>query len=189
MLSKLEAVNQMLSAVGEQVILVEIEGAGDYANCAAVLDAETKKTLAKGWNFNTETDVTLTPNTDGKLELPDNVLQVDAVDKTLNVTQRGLFLYDLDNRTDVFTGPVVVEWVLGFPFESCPYHVQRQIVAAATMKYQRGYVGSQLLDQFAQDERMEARADAADAESQEDDYNVLDNPDLAYLRRRTYRGI
>jgi len=177
----------MLIAVGEQVILVEVEGAGDYANCSAVLDAETRKVLAKGWNFNSETEVELTPDVDGKLAVPDNALQVDASDPTVKVAQRGLFLYDLEKRTDVFDAPLKVDWVLNFPFEACPYHVQRQIVAAAALKYQRGFVGSQLLDQFGQAERAEAGADAGDAESQEDDFNILDNPDLAYLRRQSYR--
>lgn len=187
MLSRLEAINEMLTAVGEQVILVEIEGAGDYANCSAVLDAEARKVLAKGWFFNTENNVELTPGADGKIAIPSNVLQIDPEDPALKLAQRGAFLYDLSKRTDTFTDPVEVKWVLNFPFEDIPYHVQRQIVATAAQKYQRGFVGSKLLDDFGQAERAEAGADAGDTESDVDDYNILDNPDLAYLRRQTYR--
>lgn len=187
MLTRLQAINQMLSSVGEQVALVEIEGAGDFANCSTVLDAATRKVLSKGCYFNTEKDVELTPDAAGKIALPPNVLQVDPVDDTLQVVQRGAFLYDKEKRSDVFTAPVTVEWVLDFPFESVPFPIQQEIVARAAMRYQRSYVGSPALDQFAQAEAIEAVADAADAESDSDDYNILDNPDLAYLRRRFAR--
>jgi len=187
MLSRLQAINQMLTAHGEQIILVEVEGAGDYANCSAVLDAETTKVLAKGCFFNTDRKVELTPDVDGKIAVADNVLQIDPVDPSLQIAQRGAFLYDLDNQTDVFTKPVTVTRILNFPFEQCPFAIQREIVARAAMAYQRGYVGSAQLDAFAKDERLEAVADSHDAESDSDDFNILDNPDLAYLHRRTYR--
>ncbi|MDR6455501.1 hypothetical protein J2788_005011 [Variovorax paradoxus] len=177
----------MLIAVGEQIILVEVEGAGDYANCSAVLDAETTKVLAKGCFFNTDREVELQPDANGKIAVADNILQIDPVDPSLRIVQRGGFLYDLDNQTDVFTAPVTVTRILNFTFEQCPFTVQREVVARAAMTYQRGYVGSPQLDAFAKEERLEATADAQDAESDSDDYNILDNPDLAYLRRQTYR--
>lgn len=177
----------MLTPVGEQVILVEIEGAGDYANCSAVLDAETLKVLAKGWAFNSEKEVEFTPDVDGKIAVAPETLQIDPSDRREDFVQRGPFLYNKTKKTDVFTKPVKCDVIRSFPFEDCPYMVQRIIVAQAAMAYQRAYVGSKQLDEFAQEERGEAGADALDAESDVDDYNILDNPDLYYLSRRTYR--
>ncbi|WPH18226.1 hypothetical protein [Variovorax paradoxus] len=187
MLSRLQAVNQMLTPVGEQVILVEFEGAGDYANCSAVLDAETLKVLAKGWAFNSEKEVEFIPDVDGKIAVPPETLQIDPSDRREDYVQRGSFLYDKINKTDVFTESVKCDVVRAFPFEDCPFMVQRIIVAQAAKVYQRSYVGSPQLDAFAQEERDEAGADALDAESDVDDYNILDNADLSYLNRRTYR--
>lgn len=189
MLSRLQAINQMLIAVGEQVILVEVAGAGDYANCSAVLDAETTKVLAKGWDFNTDKDVEFAPDVDGRIALGNNVLRIDPQDRSRRITQRGLFLYDKTNKTDVFTAPVTAHRILDFPFEQCPYNVQREIVGRACKVYQRAFVGSQQLDQFALEEQAEATADARDAEVDGDDFNMLDNPDLWYVRRQRYRGI
>lgn len=177
----------MLTPVGEQVILVEIEGAGDYANCSAVLDAETLKVLAKGWAFNTDKEVEMTPDVDGKIAVPPGTLQIDPTDSREDYVQRGAFLYNKIKKTDVFTSTVKCDVVKAFAFEDCPYMVQRIIVAQAAKVYQRSYVGSEQLDKFAQDERQEAGADALDAESDVDDYNILNNPDLFYLHRRTYR--
>jgi hypothetical protein len=177
----------MLTPVGETVILVEIAGAGDYANCSAVLDAETLKVLAKGWAFNSEKEVELSPDVNGKIAVAPETLQIDPSDSHADCVQRGAFLYDKAAKTDVFTKPVKCDVVKAFAFEDCPYMVQRIIVAQAAKVYQRSYVGSKQLDEFAQEERQEAGADALDAESDVDDYNILDNPDLHYLNRRTYR--
>lgn len=187
MLSRLQAINQMLIAVGEQVILTEVAGAGDYANCSSVLDAETTKVLAKGWDFNTDNDVGFTPDAAGKIALPANLLRLDPQDRSRRISQRGSFMYDKTNKTDVFKTPVTAHVILGFPFEQCPYNVQREIVGRAAKVYQRSFVGSQQLDQFAVEEQIEATADARDAEVDGDDFNILDNPDLAYLRRQNHR--
>ena len=190
MLTRLEAINQMLTAVGEQVILIEVEGAGDYANASAILDAETKKVLAKGWHFNTDEGVALNPDASGRVLVAPNVLRLDVLDPSLDVAQRGGYLYNRAKQTDVFTAPVKVDRVIAMPFEACPYHAQREIVGRACQAYQRSYVGSDALDKYAAEERYEATADSRDAEVDEDDFNMLDNPDLAYLRRRTYyRGV
>ncbi|SPA50604.1 hypothetical protein [Cupriavidus taiwanensis] len=184
-LSRLEAVNMMLSAVGESVILVEVEGAGDFANCSAILDAATKAVLAKDYDFNTEVR-TLVPDANGNLLVGPEVLKIDPVDPYLKVVQRGTKLYNKADRTDVFTDSLDVNVTLYFPFEECPYHVQQRIVADATAKYQTSYVGSVAADNFLQRDRGEAIADSQASESDVDDYNMLDNPDLAFLRRRTY---
>lgn len=184
-LSRLEAVNQMLSAVGESVILVEVEGAGDFANCSAILDFTTKAVLAKDYDFNTEVR-TLTPDVNGNLLVGPEVLKVDAVDPYLRLVQRGSKLYDKTKKTDVFTDPVDVNVTLYFPFEEVPYHVQTRIVADATAKYQTSYVGSTTADSFLQRDRKESIADSEANEADVEDYNILDNPDLAFLRRRTY---
>lgn len=177
----------MLVAVGESVILVLEEGAGDYANCSAVLDAETAKVLAKGWYFNTDKGVSLAPDVDGRILVPPSTLSLDPTDPKADIAQRDGYLYDLKNHTDVFAEPVRVDRIVLLTFEGCPFHVQREIVGKAAQAYQRGFVGSDTLDKYTTEERAEATADARDAEVDEDEYNVLDNPDLAYLRRQTFR--
>lgn len=175
----------MLAAVGESVILVEVEGAGDFANCSAILDATTKAVLAKDYEFNTEVR-TLVPDVNGNLLVGNEVLKIDPVDPYRKVVQRGTRLFDKTARTDVFTDPIDVNVTLYFPFEDCPYHVQQRIVADATAKYQTSYVGSVAADNFLQRDRGEAVADSQASESDVDDYNMLDNPELSFLHRRTY---
>ncbi|KAF1049331.1 hypothetical protein [Xylophilus sp.] len=189
MLTRLQAINQILVAVGEQVILVEVAGAGDYANAGAVLDAETIKVLAKGWDFNTDNGWKTGPDSDGHVLIPASVLHVASSDPNRNIVQRGDRLYDVDRKSDEFDADLEVNLIRSFAFEDCPYHVQREVVGRAIKAYQRSYVGSSQLDQFAQEEQYEAQGDARDAESVIDDFNMLDNPDLYYLRRRVHRRL
>jgi hypothetical protein len=186
-MTRLQAVNRMLEAVGESVILVEVAGAGDYANCSSIIDQVTSDLLAKDWDFNTEVR-TLTPATDGTIVVTPEVLKIDPVDPYANYVERQGKLYDKTKNTFVFTQSVDVNVTLLFSFEDCPYHVQRAIAATAAQRYQRNYVGSATADKFISEDRFEAGADAADAESTVDDYNILDNPDFAWLRRRTFNN-
>lgn len=175
----------MLIGVGEAVILVQVEGAGDYANCSAILDTITRRVLAKGFEFNSET-LEYVPDESGEIAVPPEVMSIDATDKRRRIVQRGTRLYDKETHSFTFDKNLEVDVILYLPFEDCPEHVQNKIVADAAAKYQRSYVGSVNLDQFAQQERAEVGSDTADAEFEVDDFNILDNPDLRYLHRGRY---
>lgn len=177
MLTKLQAINEMLTAVGETAVLVTVEGASDTVNAETVLDAETRKVLSKGWHANTDENVTLTPDVDGFIAVPTDALQVDPVDRRVDLVKRGGRLWNRTDNTDVFDAPVVVKIIRNLPFEDLPFPLQSRIVAQAVVKYQRAYVGSKQLDEFNGDELIMAETDARDAEVESDDLNMLDNAD------------
>lgn len=177
MLTKLQAINEMLTAVGETAVLTTVEGASDTVNAETVLDAETLKVLSKGWHANTDENVTLSPDVDGFINVPTNALQIDPVDRRIDLVSRGGRLWNRTDNTDIFDAPVVVKIIRALPFEDLPYPLQARIVAQAILKYQRAYVGSKQLDDFNREELGAAEADARDAEVESDDYNILDNAD------------
>ncbi|OXJ32673.1 hypothetical protein CFB82_20015 [Burkholderia sp. HI2714] len=186
-LTRLQAVNRMLTAVGESVILVEVTGAGDYANCSDILDQVTQEVLLKDYKSNTETR-TLVPDTNGNIVVPPEVLKVDTVDPYLDVTFRAGRLYDRANATDVFTAPVTVSVTLGLRFEDLPFSLQLEIVTKAARRYQKFYVGSQTADGFLKEDEAVATSIAEDAEADTEDYNLLDTYELSWLRRRTFNN-
>ncbi|WP_261534348.1 hypothetical protein [Burkholderia multivorans] len=186
-LSRLQAVNRMLTAVGESVILVEVAGAGDYANCSDILDQVTQEVLLKDYKCNTERR-TLVPDADGRIVVPPEVLKIDPVDPYLDVTFRAGRLYDRANATDVFTAPVEVDVTLGLRFEDIPFSLQLEVVAKAARRYQKFYVGSQTADGFLKEDEAIAASIAEDAEADTEDYNLLETPELSWLRRRTFNN-
>jgi hypothetical protein len=185
--TKLEAINAMLTAVGESVVLTYVEGASDVANAEAVLNQETRNVLAIGWDCNVDDGVELTPDTDGRIAVPEDALQIDPVDPYVKVVQRGEFLWDKTNLTDIFDKPIKFRIVRLVDFEGLPYPLAARIAAQAAVRYQAGYVGSPTLDRSAKEALQAADAQAQDAESDSDDYNVLDNVDIAWFRRDVRR--
>lgn len=178
-LTNLQAINQMLTAVGDTAVLTVIDGASDTTNAQVILDAETLKVLSKGWHCNTDNGVVLTPDVSGHIAVPADALQIDPEDTRLDYTIRAGRLYDKTKNTDVLDKPVTVTIIRSLPFAELPFALQQRIVAQAVLKYQRAYVGSAQLDEFNRDELLIANADAEDAEVEADDYNILDNVDIA----------
>ncbi|OJB09075.1 hypothetical protein BGV52_15415 [Burkholderia ubonensis] len=186
-LTRLQAVNRMLTAVGESVILVEVAGAGDYANCSDILDQVTQEVLLKDYKCNTERR-SLTPDTEGHVAVPPEVLKVDATDPRLDITFRAGRLYDRENASDVFDKPVEVDLTLGLRFEDLPFSLQLEIAAKAARRYQKFYVGSQTADGFLKEDEAVAASIAQDAEADTEDYNLLDTYELSWLRRHTFNN-
>lgn len=158
MLTKLQALNRMLTAVGETTVLVRVDGAGDLANAEVVLDAETLAVLATGWRCNTDAGVLLPVASGGKVAVPTDALLIDATDSTRDLVPRGGFLWDRGTNTDVLGAAVRVNVIRSLAFEAVPYVIQQAIVARAARVYQRDYVGSEEAD-------ARLKAAAEDAES------------------------
>lgn len=177
----------MLTAVGESVILVEVAGAGDYANCSDILDQVTQEVLLKDYKCNTEVR-TLTPDADGRIAVSPDILKIDSIDPRFDVTFRAGQLYDRKAATNVFTNPIEVSVTLSLAFEDIPFSLQLEIVTKAARRYQKGYVGSTTADQFLKEDEAVAASIAEDAEADTEDYNLLDSPDLHWLRRRSFNN-
>lgn len=187
-LTNLQALNQMLTSVGETAVLTIVAGASDTTNAQTILDAETAKVLVRGWHCNTDEAVTLNPDVSGRIAVPADALQIDPTDTRLDYTQRAGFIWDREGNTNVIGKPVEFRIIRSLPFESLPFALQQRIVAQATLKYQRAYVGSQQLDAFNREELLSAHAEAEDAEVEGDDYNILDNADVARIAYRFTNG-
>ena len=77
MTTKLEAINTMLSCIGQSP-LNTLEGTKSYFTIAAekILDDETKRVQLAGWDFNSEFDYQLNPDSDGYINITDDLLMV-----------------------------------------------------------------------------------------------------------------
>jgi hypothetical protein len=193
MLTKLQAINEILTSVGETPALTLVTGAADTTAAETVLDAETRKVLAKGWHFNTDEDFEIVPDVNGRLAVPADALSIDNTEETrskYDLVERSGFLYDKTTHSNVIGAAVKCRIVRDVAFADIPFHIQRVIVAQATRKYQQSYIGSAALDTAATNELVQAVGASEDTEADSDDYNILDNP-LVYGRhwRRRYFGV
>ena len=164
-MSKLEAVNEMLSDIGERPVNV-LAGSTrlDVQRAESTLDRVSRSIQGRGWWFNTDL-ITVTVDGSGYYTIPANYTHVEVLDggpvqaspaEPPFLVIRSGRLYDANNATDVFTGEPEVD-LRGhrlLPYESLPSSAREYIYTVATIRFQSRAFGSQAVDQ-------ELRAQAA----------------------------
>ena len=190
--TKLDAVNTMLGYVTEAPV-------NSIANTTAlppsaalakgVIDEVSREVQQDGWHFNTAQDYTLEANASNKFVLPDNVLQVDTVDTTYDVVQRGTTLFDRKNYTDVFTEEELkVNITFLLEYEELPEQARRYIALKASRMFANRLVGSREIEALIYRDEIRAKAAMEEAEGNNSDRTIFDNYDTATrigINRRT----
>ena len=181
--SKLDAVNTMLGYVTEAPV-------NSIANTTAlppsaalakgVIDEVSREVQQDGWHFNTAQDYKLEANASNKFVLPDNVLQVDTVDTTYDVVQRGTTLFDRKNYTDVFTeDELKVNITFLLEYEELPEQARRYIALKASRMFANRLVGSREIEALIYRDEIRAKSAMEEAEGNNSDRTIFDNYDTA----------
>lgn len=173
--TQLEAVNLMLSVIGESPVNSLNDGASvDAVQAKFILTNTTRAVQLEGWWFNTETNIKLSPDTDsGEVKVPGNALKVDPSDKSSKVIARGSRLYDTENHTYKFSQPVEVDMVLFLPFEELPESARNYITVKAGRTFQERVLGSETLSSFSKDDERQARSQLFIEDNEAGDANML----------------
>lgn len=186
--TELEAINTMLSTIGESPVnTVEDNGNVDAVLARQILRSTSREVQARGWHFNTEKDYSVLPDFSKYLTLPQTVLRVDTVnaDQDIDVVVRGTRLYDRKKHTYLFDKPVKVDMVVLLPFEEIPEAARYYITVRAARIFQQRVVGSDTLSSFNSQDEMRAKVLLEDYEAETADYNMLsDNYSVARVLDR-----
>ena len=161
MTTQLQAINQMLTGIGQAPVVSLDIANPEIATALSILENVNREVQGEGWNFNTEVNYPFVPNNDGEIVVPDNVLQLSD-NKTSNSQQyqtvlRNGKLYDKVFHTYEFPGndPVLCDVVWLFPFEDLPQVFKDYVTQRAARVFAGSVVGSKEMFQFnAQDETM-----------------------------------
>lgn len=176
--TELEAVNIMLSVIGESPIssLAAGSAVADAVTAQQTLSEVNRAVQSKGWHFNTDKEFTLSPEAfTGEIRVPSNCLRVDTVtdDKEVDVVLRGQRLYDRKNHTYSFTKSLKVDLVILLPFEEIPETARHYITVKAARVFQARTVGAETLFSFSQIDERDALVAFKKAEGITGDYNIL----------------
>jgi hypothetical protein len=176
--SELEAINTILSVIGESPIssLSDISSVADAVTAKSILSEVSRQVQTKGWHFNTEKDFELSPDTFSKeIVIPSNALRVDAMgdDREVDAVQRGSKLYDRVNHTFQFTKSIKCDLVVLLPFDELPQAARHYITIKAARIFQSRTVGSEALYQFTAVDEKDALLDLKRNEGITGDYNIL----------------
>lgn len=186
--TKLEAVNIMLSSIGDSPVNSLNSGLVDAEIAETILNGINREIQGKGWHFNTEIKMKLSPSIDNEIALPQNCLRVDrtVTDKDEDVIQRGGRLYNKTTHSFILKSPVEVDMVVLLDFEDIPEAARRYITIRASRIFQDRVVGDETLHTFQQSDEMQAMVELMDEEAITADYSIFDNYDVA---RVLHRGI
>tara|TARA_Y100001973_G_scaffold106085_1_gene181952 strand:+ start:3861 stop:4460 length:600 start_codon:yes stop_codon:yes gene_type:complete len=193
-LSKLEAVNIILDAIGETPVSSLESGLPDAEAAETKLNEVNKTVQAKGWHQNTEKKLKLMPDSDKYIVVPDSYLRVDTTgtSRSTNVAVRTYLnksmLYNVKDQTFSFTADLFCDVVLLLEFSDLTLELSNYIAYRAARKFQEAQMQSTTLDGFTVRAEMEAYAALMDAETENEDTNILtDNEHCWYTTNRNHR--
>ena len=175
--TELEAINIMLAAIGEAPINSLTDTLPVDARTAQnTLTEVNKEVQSEGWSFNTEIDVTLTRDGSNQINLPINVLRVDAnvhQHPTIDPIQRGLKLYDRQNNKYEFDDDLICTVVYFRDFNEITEQARRYINIKAARIFVDRLIGDQGLRTYTQEDETRARAILTESDYANADHNLL----------------
>jgi hypothetical protein len=188
--TKLDAVNTMLSIIGEPPIN-SISGTtrADAQIALNILTEISREVQNAGWHFNTEKNVEFQPDVNKEINLADNVVRVDLEDEnqssTVDVVVRGSKLYNRYSRSYLFDATIKATTVYLLEFEELPQAARQFIMIRAGRVFGDRMVGSEKHHGFTLQDEYKALGDLKEYECDTGDYSIFDNYDVGVIIDRT----
>jgi hypothetical protein len=176
--TELDAVNQILSSVGQAPVTTLDLQNPEVAIVLTTLREVNKQVQAEGWNYNVERGYEFTPDSTTKhIAYPTNVLQLDTSkfkhrDDFDPVRRDGKF-YDRLKHTYQWDKPIEADVTWLFEFEDVPPAIQLYITARAARLAANKMVGDTTLFQLLQEQELQTRAAALEYDCNQADYSIF----------------
>jgi len=180
--TELDAINTMLTTIGESPVNSINASTADTRIAQLILQEVDRATQIKGWNWNTEKGVVFTPSGTNEVVLASNVVRVDVDTReysSIDVVQRGNRLYDKKNRTFLFTAPFKGEVVYLLPFTDLPEQARYYIVVRSARLFQQRMIGDATGSAFSAEEETTALMALQDSEDETANHNIFNQYDVA----------
>ena len=187
--SKIEAVNSMLSTIGEAPVNSLSSGLVDAETAETILNEVSRSIQAMGWNFNTELNYPIVADSDGNINLPQNVLRADSTSKYRSskneYIQRGSRIYDKRQHTFNIGKDRSFDVVVLLDFTDLPEVARRYITVKSARIFQERVVGSDTLSAMNRNDEQEALFALREMEGDNGDYNIFDDYGTASVLDRS----
>tara|TARA_B100000085_G_C18502495_1_gene496078 strand:- start:585 stop:1205 length:621 start_codon:yes stop_codon:yes gene_type:complete len=200
--TELSSVNSILGAIGQAPVsrlYREVNGELVYTNPEIsfihnLLKEVNVDVQNEGWVWNREEHYPLTPEVDGCIYIPPNVLRMDVsegqVYRDTDVVRRDGKLYDKVNHTYKFEKQLDFDITWQFSFEDIPSVFQRYITLRASGRAATQLVTNKELVQLLATQEAQARAACVEYECNQGDHTFFGTPDnTAYRSYQPYRTL
>ena len=193
-MTELEAVNILLSAIGEAAVSsLETATTVEVTQAKKLLSNVNRAAQQKGWHFNTEWDVVLTRDSDNRIPLSQAILSVYQPGQlmTLRGMSGDMYAYDLDNNTFTWTKNLnnAVTITL-LDFVDTPNTFRQYVTTRAARIFQEEIIGQVSAETVNRQEEAEAYADLLDDDAERSGLNVaygtLDMLNTTQLHRKLW---
>lgn len=190
--TKLEAVNSMLSTIGEAPVNSLTSGLVDAETAETILNEVSRSVQAHGWNFNSEPDYTVAADTSGNVVLPTEILRADLANSVTKYrstkqeyVQRGSKMYDKIKHSFNIGKSLKLDVVVLLDFEVCPEVARRYVTVKAARIFQERVVGSDSLSAMNRNDEQEALFALREMEGDNGDYNIFDDVSTSGVLHRS----
>jgi hypothetical protein len=175
--TKLNAINVMLGVIGEAPInsLNEISEIVEADLAKRILEETSREVQSMKLSFNTYLNYELQPNTNSKIDLPNNTLRFSASKKGDKFVQRGNYVFNRNNNSFIFETNINVDLTILLDYEEIPEIARYYIMIRAARKFQERILGSETLFGFTAREEEIARMNLIEFETDVDKFNILDS--------------
>ena len=182
-MTKLEAVNEILAAIGEDPVNSLDEGLPDADRARQTLDRVLTRTLTRGWWFNQYEEYDLQPDSEDQIHVPGDFLRFipSGKDQGKRIIQRSGKLYDMEEQSHTFTDKVTVHATTAPEWEDLPQVFKDYVTVKAARHFQDDQLGSQKHHQYnIQDEQhahamlMEVHIESEPANMNRDSVSALE---------------
>lgn len=188
--TQLEAINTMLSAIGEPPVNSLSSQRADSLIATQILNEVSREVQSYGWHFNIEYKVVMTPDSSGFLYISENVARVDTdPSQELDIIIRGNRLYNKVTNSYVFTSSITVTRIVMLDFEEIPEPARRYIMIRAARIFMDRMVGSEKHHMFNLQDEVMALGKMREYEMDTADYSIFDEYSTAsiIMRNASYR--
>ena len=206
--TELSSVNSILGAIGQapisRIYQTPSENRGgdlvyinpEVAFVHSLLMEVDTDVQNEGWVFNRENHYPLTPDSKGKISVPENILRMDvyanAVYRTSDLVKRNGKLYDKMNHTFVFDPQksIYFDIVWKWEYEELPSVFKRYITLRASGRAATQLVTNPQLVQLLATQESQARSACIEYECNQGDHTFFGTPDgTSYRSYQPYRTL
>ena len=176
--TELDAVNQILSSVGQAPVTTLDLQNPEVFTAVNTLREQSKQVQLEGWSFNTERHYVLKPDTNTKkIGVPSNMLAIDSNVQThrdkYDLVLRQGFVYDRHKHTYEFDNDVTADILWYWDFQYLPPGIQQYVTAKAARMCATKMVGDAQLNQLLAEQEASTRAAVIEEECNQGDYSFF----------------
>lgn len=178
--TRLEAINTMLSVIGEPP-LNTLEGANraDALIAQAVLDEVSRDIQTEGWHFNSMSRVPYVADAEGKIVVPQNVVRLDLTEERYgyDVIVLDGYVYNKFSQSNVWPSgsTIYCSVVYLYEFDNLPQAARHYITIRAARIFGNRMVGDEKQHSFTAIDEMKALATLKEYEGETGDHTIFDH--------------